>query len=152
MTPDISVSRDIAAAPEAVFSALTDITRMGEWSSENHACAWDEGFASAEVGATYTGQNRHGDKEWTTQARITELTPNERFYFDCFVGDFVFAKWGYDIEATDAGCRVTEHTQDLRPESVLEASASISGVTDRASHNRAGMEETLQRLAAALES
>lgn len=152
MTPDISVSRDIAASPEAVFSALTDISRMGEWSPENFSCEWNEGFAAPAIGATYTGHNRHGDKEWTTEARITELESNRRFAFDCFVGDFVFAKWGYEIEATDAGCRVTEHTQDLRPEAVLERSAQISGVADRASHNRAGMEATLERLAAALEA
>ena len=151
MTPDISVSRDIAASPEAVFAALTDINRMGEWSPENYSCEWNEGFAGADAGAMYTGQNRHGDKEWTTEARITELVANERFYFDCLARDFVFAKWGYDIEATDGGCRVTEHTQDLRPEAALERSVQISGVADRLSHNRAGMETTLERLANALE-
>lgn len=152
MNPDISVSRDIAAPPAAVFAALTDITRMGEWSPENHQCEWNEGFSEAAVGAAYTGHNRHGENEWTTEARITELVPNERFYFDCVAGDFVFAKWGYDIEAVGDGCRVTEHTQDLRPESVLEMSQQISGVADRASHNKAGMEATLERLANALEA
>lgn len=151
MTPDISVSRDIAASPDAVFAALTDISRMGEWSPENHTCEWNEGFSGPAIGAIYTGQNRNGDKAWTTESRITELVANERFYFDCQAGDFVFAKWGYDIEATAAGCRVTEHTQDLRPESVLERSLQISGVADRATHNKAGMETTLERLATALE-
>lgn len=151
MTPDVSVSRTIAASPSAVFAALTDITRMGEWSPENYQSEWNEGFDEAEVGAIYTGRNRNGDKEWTTESKITELVPNERFFFDCMVRDFVFAKWGYEIEATHEGCVVTEHTQDLRPEEVLELSAEISGVTDRLAHNRAGMETTLQRLAEALE-
>ena len=48
-------------------------------------------------------------------------------------------------------CVVTEMAQDLRPEEWLEASAQISGVTDRKAHNRAGIEATLQRLADALE-
>lgn len=152
MTPDISVSRDIAASPEAAFDALTDISRMGEWSPENHTCTWNEGFSGPEVGAVYTGQNRFQDKEWTTESKITELVPNERFHFDCMVRDFTFSKWGYDIEATDSGCRVTEHSQDLRPEAALERSAQISGVSDRATHNRAGMEATLERLAKALEA
>ena len=60
-------------------------------------------------------------------------------------------KWGYTIEATDAGCRVTEYSQDLRPEEVKAGGAAISGVEDRLTHNRAGMEKTLERLAAALE-
>jgi len=151
MTPDLSVSRDIAASPDAVFTALTDITRMGEWSPENYASEWNDGFSEAAVGAMYTGHNRNGDKEWTTEARIVELVPNQRFFFDCLARDFVFAKWGYSVEAIDGGSRVTEHWQDLRPEAALERSKSISGVEDRAVHNRAGMEATLERLAAALE-
>ncbi len=151
MTPDVEVSRSISASPEAVFSALTDITRMGEWSPETVKAEWNDSVTEAAVGAAFTGHNRNGDKEWTTAATITELVPNERFFFDCSVRDFVFAKWGYTIEPTDDGCIVREYAQDLRPESALERSAQISGVTDRLSHNRAGMEATLEGLAAALE-
>lgn len=151
MTPDLSVSRSIAASPSAVFSALTDISRMGEWSPETFKAEWNEGFDKAEVGAMYTGHNRYGDKEWTTESKITELVQDERFFFDCIVRDFVFSKWGYAIEAAGDGCVVTEYSQDLRPESALERSAAISGVTDRLTHNRAGMEATLERLASALE-
>ncbi len=152
MTPDLDVSRDIAAEPAAVFAALTDITRMGEWSPETFAAEWLDGATEAAVGVSYTGHNRNGDKEWSTQATIVELVENERFFFDCSARGFVFAKWGYTIEPTDTGCRVTEYCQDLRPDEVKERGAAISGVTDRVSHNRAGMETTLERLAAAVES
>lgn len=152
MNPDIEVSRDIAASPEAVFTAITDITRMGEWSPETRGAEWNDGFDHAEVGAQYTGHNQHGDKEWSIMATIVELVPNERFFFDCISRDFVFAKWGYAIEPTDAGCRVTEYSQNLIPVEARARSASISGVEDRDTHNRAGMEATLERLAAALES
>ena len=151
MTPDVEVSRSIAASPEAVYAALTDITRMGEWSPECVAAEWNDGATEAAVGASFTGHNRNGDHEWTTEATITELVPNERFFFDCSVRGFVFSKWGYSIEPTDTGCVVTEYAQDLRPKEALEWSAQISGVTDRLSHNRAGMEATLERLAAAVE-
>ena len=152
MTPDLEVSRSIAASAEVVFAALTDITRMGEWSPETVKAEWNDGATTPSVGATFTGHNRNGDKEWTTEAEIVELVLNERFFFDCTVRGFVFSKWGYVIEATDGGCIVTEFAQDLRPESALERSAQISGVADRLSHNRAGMEATLERLASALES
>lgn len=151
MTPDLSVSRDVAASPAIVFAALTDITRMGEWSPETYRCEWNEGFGEPAVGAKFTGHNRHGDKEWTTEARIVELTSDQRFFFDCIARDFVFAKWGYSIEPTDHGCRVTEHWQDLRPEAALERSVTISGVQDRVEHNRVGMQATLERLAAGVE-
>lgn len=151
MEPDVVVSREIAAPPEVVFAAIADITRMGEWSPETWKAEWTNGHTEAAVGATYTGHNRNGDKEWSIDAEIVDFVANERFFFDCNVRGYVFSKWGYTIEPTDAGCRVTEYTQDLRPESALERSAQISGVTDRVSHNRATMEATLERLAAAVE-
>ncbi|MFK7916992.1 MAG: SRPBCC family protein [Ilumatobacter sp.] len=151
MTPDLQVSRDIAASAANVYAALTDITRMGEWSPETEHAEWNEGFDAAALGARYTGHNRHGDKTWSIEAEIVELVENERFFFDCNSRGFVFSKWGYSIEATADGCRVTEYWQDLRPEEAKGISTSISGVVDREAHNRAGMAATLERLAAALE-
>ncbi len=151
MTPDIEVSRDVAAPPAVIFAAITDITRMGEWSPECVSAEWNEGFSAPALGAMFTGHNRNGDKEWSVEAKIVDLVDNQRFFFDCIVRDFVFSKWGYTIEATNSGCRITEYTQDLRLESSLERSTMISGVSDRATHNRAGMEATLERIAAAIE-
>ena len=105
-----------------------------------------------DIGLKLAGHNQNGEKEWSIMATIVELVPGERFFFDCSSRDFVFAKWGYAIEPTDTGCRVTEYAQDLRPEASMARSESISGVADRLTHNRAGMEATLERLAAALES
>lgn len=151
MTPDLTVSRTIAASPADVFAAISDITRMGEWSNETYAAEWNEGSSGPALGARFTGHNRHGEKEWSTEAEIVELVDNERFFFDCESRNYVFAKWGYSIEATDGGSLVTEYWQDLRPEEGKRISTSISGVADRLVHNRAGMEETLARIAAAVE-
>ena len=151
MTYDIEVTRDIAASPQAVYAAITDITRMGEWSPETHAAEWNDGAAGPALDATFTGHNRNGDAEWSTNATIVDLAENERFFFDCDMNGFVFSKWGYEIEPTDTGCTVTEYRSNLIPEEMREASAGISGVEDRGVHNRATMTTTLDRLAAALE-
>jgi uncharacterized protein YndB with AHSA1/START domain len=150
-TKRVEVSREISAPAMTVWEAISDVTRMGEWSPECHTCAWSEGSNGPAVGARFTGHNCNGDKEWTTEAEITECVPGERFAFDGVFGDLRFSHWGYSIEPTADGCRVTETWEDGRPEEILEATAAISGVADRASHNRAGMEETLARLAAAVE-
>lgn len=152
MSSRVEVSRVIAASPESVYAAIADVTRMGEWSSECHACEWLDGADGPVVGARFDGHNRHGDKEWTTQGTITVAEPGREFVFECRAGDFHFATWGYRIEPVDGGSRVTEWTDDLRPESVLEYSKKVSGVDDRAAHNRDTMSGTLERLAAALES
>ncbi len=151
MTKHVEVSRDIKAPPMAVWDAISDVTRMGEWSPECHTCEWAEGAGAPAVGARFLGHNRNGEYEWTTEAEITECVPGETFAFDGVFGDLRFAHWKYVIEPTDDGCRVTEVWDDGRPDNIVEATAKISGVTNRGDHNRAGMEETLARLAAAVE-
>lgn len=152
MAGRIEISRDIAASPEAVYDAIADVTRMGEWSEECHSCEWHDGVDGPAVGATFDGHNRHGEHEWTTQGTVIEAERGRAFAFECRMYDFHYATWGYRIEPIEGGSRVTEWSDDLRPESVLEASAQISGVHDRGERNRQTMSGTLERLAAALES
>ena len=152
MTHTVEITRGIAASPDAVYAAISDITRMGEWSLECYACEWLEGFAAPAVGAMFEGHNRNGDKTWITQATIVEAEPGRSFVFECKMFDFHFSTWGYRIEPTDTGCTVTEWSDDLRPESAMEFSIKTSGIADRAGRNRETMSGTLERLAAALEA
>jgi uncharacterized protein YndB with AHSA1/START domain len=152
MTNRLEISRDIAASPEAVYAAISDVTRMGEWSPECHTCEWHEGFDGPAVGATFDGHNRAGDKEWTSQGKVIEADPGRAFTFEVSMYDFHYATWGYRIEPTETGSRVTEWNEDLRPESAMEMAKQISGIEDRPGRNRETMSETLERLAAALES
>ena len=103
------------------------------------------------VGAMFTGHNRNGEFEWTTECEVTEWVPGRVFAFDGVFGDLRFAKWGYRIEPTAKGCRVTEWSEDLRPDSALEFSKEMSGVEDRHARNHETMSGTLERLATALE-
>jgi len=152
MTRRLEVSRDIAAAPELAYAAISDVTRMGEWSEECHACEWHEGFGAPVVGAMFDGHNRHGEQAWTTQGKVIEAEPGRAFAFECSMMNFHYSTWGYRIEPIESGCRVTEWNDDLRPESVMELSAQISGVGDRTERNRETMQLTLERLAASLEN
>jgi uncharacterized protein YndB with AHSA1/START domain len=151
MADRIEISRDIAASPEAVYAAISDVTRMGEWSAECHSCEWHDGIDGPVVGATFDGHNRAGDKEWTTQGTVIEAEPGRAFAFECSMFDFHYSTWGYRIEPTADGCRVTEWSDNLLPESAIETSKQISGIDDRAARNRETMSGTLERLAAALE-
>jgi hypothetical protein len=151
MVEKLEVSREIAAEPEVVYVAISDVTRMGEWSEECYACAWRDGFSGPVVGATFDGHNRHGEYEWTTEGKVIEAEPGRAFAFECSMFDFHYSTWGYRIERTPNGCRVTEWSEDLRPESVLEFSKQTSGVDDRTARNRQTMSSTLERLASAIE-
>ena len=136
MSKMIEISRDIAASPELAYAAISDVTRMGKWSEECHACEWHEGF---------------GEHEWTTQGKVIEADPGRAFAFECSMMEFHFSTWGYRFEPTESGCRGTEWSDDLRPESALEFSQQISGIDDRTERNRRTMSLTLERLASSLE-
>jgi heme-degrading monooxygenase HmoA len=153
-TRGVTVSRFIAARPETVFAAITDITRMGEFSPETASTEWVDGHDSPRVGARYVGHNRYGAKQWSIETEIVEMVDNERFSFDCYSPSTgkVFAHWGYIIEPAEGGCTVTEWTEDVRSEESKAASAARLGIPDRLTHNRLGMAETLQRLATACEA
>jgi uncharacterized protein YndB with AHSA1/START domain len=148
----IEISRDIAASPDEVYAAIADVTRMGEWSEECHTCEWHEGFDGPAVGAVFDGHNRAGEKEWTSQGTVIEAEPGRAFAFECSMFDFHFSTWGYRIEPTEGGSRVTEWTEDLRPDDVVEISKQISGIDDRSGRNEVTMSGTLERLAASLEA
>ena len=98
MPEKLEVTRHIAASPEAVYAAISDITRMGEWSVECHTCEWQDGSDRPVVGAKFVGHNRNGEHEWTTQATIVEAEPGRSFVFQCSMFDFHFSTWGYRIE------------------------------------------------------
>jgi uncharacterized protein YndB with AHSA1/START domain len=151
MTTRLEISRDIYAPPELAYAAISDVTRMGEWSEECHACEWHEGFDGPVVGATFDGHNRNGEHEWTTQGKVIEADPGRAFAFECSMMEFHFSTWGYQFEPTESGCRVTEWSDDLRPESVLDFSQQISRIDDRTERNRRTMSLTLERLASSLE-
>lgn len=152
MTDHVEVTREIKAPAEEVWAAISDVSRMGEWSPECHTCTWNEGVDDPGVGATFTGHNRNGEFEWTTECEVTEWVPGRAFAFDGVFGDLRFAKWAYRIEPTADGCIVTETWDEGRPPEVIDFTTSISGVAERGEHNRRGMEETLARLAASLEA
>jgi uncharacterized protein YndB with AHSA1/START domain len=88
MTERLEMSRDIAAPPEVVYAAISDVTRMGEWSEECHGCEWHRGYDGPVVGATFDGHNRNGEHEWSTQGKVIEADPGRAFAFECSMMDF----------------------------------------------------------------
>ena len=53
MAERVEVTRDIDPPPEAVYDAIADVTRMGQWSTECHTCEWHDGVTGPAVGASF---------------------------------------------------------------------------------------------------
>jgi uncharacterized protein YndB with AHSA1/START domain len=152
MTDQVSVTREIAAPAKNVWALISDITRMGEWSPENDGGRWLKSATEARPGAKFRGVNRRGKRKWSTLATVTDAEPGRSFSFRVTAQGLKVADWSYSFEPTARGCRVTESWTDRRGRIVLTVGKWLTGVEDRAAHNRAGMEQTLERLATTAES
>jgi len=152
MTELVKVSREIEAPAEQVWAMIADVTRMGEWSPESVGGTWLGGASGPAPGAKFRGTNQNGAKKWDTMATVVDADPGRRFSFRVKAAGFKVAEWTYTFEPTTTGCLVTEIWFDQRGRIAKALGKPVSGVGDRAAHNRAGMEQTLERLAAAAEA
>lgn len=152
MADEVSVERVIAASPDELWARVADIERMGDLSPESAGGAWLKGATGPAVGAKFKGENQNGKKQWSTTCTVVECEPGRAFAFDVTSGPVKVARWAYRIEPTDGGCKVTETWTDQRGWLPKTLGKSISGVADRAAHNRSTMEATLDRLASVAES
>jgi len=151
MSNDVSISREINAPAEQLWRMVSDVTRMGEWSPETTSAEWTGGATGPAVGAKFRGSNRNGKKSWKTACVVVDAEAGRRFAFRSMAGPLFVADWVYEFEESDSGCLVTETWTDRRGWLARSVSGIASGVSDRATHNKAGMEETLENLAAAAE-
>jgi uncharacterized protein YndB with AHSA1/START domain len=150
MTEPVSVTRDIAAPPERLYAMVADLRRMGEWSPENEGGDWLDDGAVAHPGARFRGRNRNGRKSWKSLVTIVDAEPSRLFSFRVTIGPVKISDWSYTFDTVPSGCRVTESWLDLRPGWFRPIAAFATGVDDRTTHNRQGMEQTLERLGAAV--
>src|SRR4051794_16999558 len=148
---DVEVSETVKAASLRLYELVSDLPRMGEWSPENTGGKWVGGAAGPAVGAKFRGTNRNGIAVWMTSVTITTADAGRRFAFDVSALGLPVSTWEYTFADATDGCVVTERWTDNRPR-WMRATSFITGVRDRAAHNRRGIEETLAKLKVAAES
>ena len=147
----IRVERTVAAKAGGVLSMVADITRMGEWSPETTGAQWVGDASGPATGARFKGSNRQGARSWKTDCQVTACEPGTRFAFEVKAGPLKVARWTYEFRPDGEKCVVAEQWDDLRGSFIAFISPLVTGVKDRARHNRETMVSTLDRLAAAAE-
>jgi hypothetical protein len=150
MSHQVEVSKVIAATPDQLYALVSDLCRMGEWSPENTGGKWVKGATGPAVGAKFEGTNQLGKKKWKTLSTVAIAEPAREFAFDVTAAGMKVARWGCRLEAVDGGTKVTQYWDDHRNAVIAKMTGLALGVKDRAVHNTAGMEQTLERLAAAV--
>jgi len=114
---DGSVDAFIAAAPDAVFALVADVTRTGERSSECRAAAWLPGPAAGEIGSRFRGRNRSGVARWSRVCEVTASDAGTQFAFRTVPERFDPSRrdsttWCFDFVPEGDGTRVS-HTYEI---------------------------------------
>jgi uncharacterized protein YndB with AHSA1/START domain len=153
--PHDSVTVEMAAPPERVYTLVSDITRMGEWSTECVKCAWTKGATGPEVGARFKARNKGGrGPAWSNTPVVTAAEPGRKFAFNRSGPGIGSYTWTYVLERTPTGTRVTESYDAERPlgEFMNWLTMKWTGSQDRDQDLHVGMTTTLARVKAAAEA
>ena len=103
-----SATTEIVAPIELVFSLVSDLTRMGEWSPECYKLEWEGGSNEPALGAHFRGYNRIGDSEWEEPGQITDFVVNQCVEFQVQQASEHPSTWRFDFSPTAVGTQVRE--------------------------------------------
>lgn len=103
----------VAAAPAELYELVSDVSRIGEWSSTAVSAAYDEG-AGPRPGEWFSGQNRRGELSWASRSQVEVAEPGAEFTF--VVGGLAegIARWRWTFTADGPGTVVAQHWRLLR--------------------------------------
>ena len=139
----------VDAPPEKVWAAVTDVSRMGEWSPETLKGEWLDGATGPVVGGRFKGSNKRGFLRWSTTADVVAADDAHEFAFA--VGGAT--KWTYKFASEDGGTRLEESFELLKDLAwyydVVER--YLMRIKDRRADLEAAMQTTLERIKRAVE-
>ena len=131
-----------------VWSMVTDVTRMGEWSPETERAEWIDGATGPAVGARFKGHNRKGRTRWSTTCEVIESQPGQVFAFAVGKAAKPETVWRYRFEPVAEGVQVTESFELTKP--LGFGSRLVTRVTTGVKDRPADMEEGVRATLAAL--
>ncbi|EFQ83645.1 hypothetical protein HMPREF0063_11308 [Aeromicrobium marinum DSM 15272] len=146
----ISASIDIAAPPEKVWSIVSDLKRMGEWSPQCRKMIVRGGEVG--VGTTTINVNRRGLLVWPTRSKVKVFEPNRELAFRVVENGTV---WSYELEPTATGTRLTESRRaphGVKKVSNVLTNSLMGGTDDFETELQAGIESTLATIKSTAEA
>jgi uncharacterized protein YndB with AHSA1/START domain len=148
--PLIQHSVEIAAPPATVWSIVSDLRRMGEWSPQ---CVRMVVLGrEIGVGTRTINLNRDGWKRWPTTSRVVAFEPEQTLAFRVPVNRTV---WTYELEPSAVGTLLTESRRAPAGVSRLSnvaVGAALGGTETFEASLGDGIRRTLERIKAEAEA
>jgi Polyketide cyclase / dehydrase and lipid transport len=148
-----SVSIEIAADADTLYSLVSDLPRMGEWSPECVRVEWEGEVSAPGEGTTFVGFNEVGPgRRIRYQRHGTVLTaePGRAFSFITEEGGRPSTAWHYTFEPLGEG--LTRVTEGYEVRWIPMWARVIDVPLNRHKELLEGMRTTLERLKAAADA
>ncbi|GAC56987.1 hypothetical protein GOHSU_14_01540 [Gordonia hirsuta DSM 44140 = NBRC 16056] len=148
--PVIEESIQIAGTPEQVWSVVSDLGRMGEWSPQCKKMFIFSG--PVKLGTRTLNINRRGLLVWPTQSKVVAFTPNREIAWRIAENNTV---WGFEIAETDGGVTLTQARKAAGGQTSKVSSFLVDkvfgGNDDFETELATGMRDTLGKIKNAVE-
>lgn len=142
----VGATVEIKATPEEVWTVLSDLGRMPEFSPELRRAYV---FGGPGLGATILGINRRKAVAWPTTSKVVRWEPKRAVAWKTRESG---ATWVYELEPTATGTAVTGRR--VLPAYTVGSRLMVpflGGATDHDEELNSGIAETLNRVKAAVE-
>jgi uncharacterized protein YndB with AHSA1/START domain len=149
--PVLEESIDIAAAPEAVWTMVSDVRRMAEWSPQVESTQLRNGADQVVQGVEFTNLNNNGTFQWKTHGTVVRLDRGREIAFRIQEN---WAIWSLRVEPAPGGTKLTQRREspDGSPDGTVKVIDTHLGGQDVFTESmRDGMRQTLQAIKAAAE-
>ncbi|RVW10074.1 SRPBCC family protein [Prescottella agglutinans] len=143
MTNTLEASIEIAATPQDVWTIVSDLKRMGEWSPQ---CRKMRVSGEVREGTKTFNINRKGLLVWPTTSKVIRFEPNKAIAFRINENRSI---WSYTLEPTETGTRVVERREAPTGTSQLSQfliKTVLGGADAFETEMVAGMNATLARI------
>ncbi|RNL81325.1 SRPBCC family protein [Nocardioides marmorisolisilvae] len=144
--PTLEDSVHIDAPAADVWSLVSDVCRMPEWSPQVDSTRLRAGFDEVALGAQFTNRNSFGELEWTTHAEVVRFEPGKEIAFRV---EENWVIWSFSVAPDGDGTVLTQRRE--APDGISELSLELTngfmgGVEVFTESMRDGMRETLTRI------
>lgn len=151
MPANLTTSLTIDASPEHVWSIVSDLGRMGEWSPQCRKVIVRG--SDVTLGTRMININRDGWKVWPTRTAVVRYEPNREIAFRVRDNNSV---WSYRLEPSPEGGTLLTETRDVSAGTTSISKVLIEKVLGGESAFEAdllaGMRRTLTRVKAEAEA
>ena len=152
MSVNLEVSIEIRATPMQVWNAVSDLTRMPQWSPQTKKVIVRGG--PLKLGSAMINFNRRDVRVWATRSRVVAFDPGRRIAWEMKENHAI---WSFDLEPLDDNTRTRlierrDVSAGVSKMSKLLITKFLGGEENFDKELTTGMRQTLQRIRSSVET